>query len=228
MKKKFSPLRLALIALALVGITAARPAAAAPLAVSAFDNDAEGWTVFNDGAGPIWSASGGNPGGYIYATDLVLGSSWYFQAPTKFLGDISAAYDQTLTFDLKQSTTANQYNSVDVLLSGGGLTLVYDTAVNPATDWTPYMVLLDETAGWKKSTLSGVTPSQAEFQTVLSSLNTLRIRGEYSRNGADIGGLDNVVLNAAASGVVPEPGTLTLLALGIISGSFGFCRRRSR
>ncbi len=51
-----------------------------PLAVSTFDVDAEGWTVTGDAVSPIpnYISSGGNPGGYISATDNESGGIWYW------------------------------------------------------------------------------------------------------------------------------------------------------
>ena len=42
-----------------------------------------------------------------------------------------------------------QFNDSDVVLIGGGLTLVFDTAANPGTNWTTYQVPLLESAGWR-------------------------------------------------------------------------------
>jgi len=45
---------------------------------STFDFDGEGWTIEGDGDGPTYHSTGGNPGGYITATDLALGEYWYW------------------------------------------------------------------------------------------------------------------------------------------------------
>lgn len=127
------------------------PAHALPVAQSTFDTDDEGWTAIGDPISPIpeYFPAGGNPGGYITVTDAVTGIPWFWQAPPKFLGDISAVYGQLLTFDLKQSATDSQfaYNQ-DVILSGDGITRFFDTPYNPDMTWTSYAVPLNETAGW--------------------------------------------------------------------------------
>lgn len=166
------------------------------LVASTFDTDDEDWTVVNDAYAPVYHAEGGNPGGYISATDKGQGLYWYWRAPAKFYGDFSMAYGRTLTFDLKQSPVG-QANRDDVILTGGGIQLIYNTPYNPGADWTSYSILLHESAGWiNKATGSAAT--QAEIQTALSALSDLQIRGEYTTS-RDIGSLDNVVLGAGAT-----------------------------
>lgn len=171
---------------------------------STFDTNTEGWTIFGD-AQVEYVASGGNLGGYISATDQSTGITWFFEAPTKFLGNISAAYGQLLTFELKQSRTDNQndvntgdaiFNSniiPDIVLVKDELMLLYNFPGSPGTSWTPHSVRLDEFDGWRNDA-TGHPATQVELITVLSSLTALWIRGEY-RSGSDTGGLDNVILN---------------------------------
>ncbi|MBU6399877.1 MAG: hypothetical protein KGS61_06125 [Verrucomicrobia bacterium] len=193
-----------------------RQSVSTPLATSAFTQDDEFWTVvtladvgpYTNVLGgpftPVYHDTGGNPGGYLSQSDPD-GNTWYWEAPQKHLGDQSAAYGGTLTFDLEQSETDNQYDAADVVLIGAGLTLVYDTtpvfgvSPTPGTNWTSYRVPLTEAAGWTKDTLDGPTPTHDEFLSVLRSLSNLRIRGEY-RVGGDVGGLDNVAFTATAAG----------------------------
>jgi len=183
----------------------AREAGRPCMAQSTFDSSDDGWLVFGDaqgsGAIPDHNDSGGNPGGYISATDDAAGGVWYWDAPGKYLGDQSCAYGKELTFDLTQSATDNPFDADDVALMGETLTLVYDTAKNPGTAWTSYSVTLAEDAGWVKEGTS-TPPTQAEMEGVLSTLQALRIRGEY-RTGADTGGLDNVNLAARRAIFLP-------------------------
>ena len=99
----------------------AHATSAAPLAVSTFNTDTEGWTIFGDATGPVFEAAAGNPPGDIIATDLITGIVWFFNAPAKFLGDKSAASLQTLTFDLSQSLTDSQFNSEESCSSAPAL-----------------------------------------------------------------------------------------------------------
>lgn len=120
------------------------------LMVSSFDAHTEGWQTVGDATPATHVISGGNPGGYISATDQPTGIFWYWKAPPTFLGNLSDAYNGTLSFDLKQSSTSSQAgNQPDVILTGGNITLVYDTPYNPGTQWTSYQVDLNESAGWQ-------------------------------------------------------------------------------
>lgn len=175
---------------------------------STFDAGTEDWSAVGDVAGPVqWSAAGGNPGGYITVEDSVTGGVTYFSAPPAFLGDQTAFLGRALVFDLRQHITGspNQFQDADVVLIGGGLTLVHNFLENPPIEiWTTYTVPL-EPSSWK---LGASAPSAAEFEQVLSALTTLHIRAEY-QSGADIGDLDNAAF-------VPEP---SLVSLGLVSSA---------
>ena len=185
---------------------------------SGFDTDAEGWTIANDG-NPAYVATGGNPGGYFGATDQGSGQYWYFRAPASYLGTRSAFYGGELRYQLKQFSGFGNVSQPWVVLSGGGLTLIYDASTAPGNDWTSFTIPLNATdTGWHIvangcwiNTVStpelcdflGGTPTEAQFVSVLSSLDTLLIRGEYT-DGGDSAGLDNVELDTSIRGpVVP-------------------------
>lgn len=168
---------------------------------SSFDLDPDGWTIYDDGAGPVYYPAGGVSGGYIFGSDLGTGQYWYWNAPAKFLGDKSAYYGGSLSFHQYQTLTNNQSNRTDIVLIGGGITLNYDTPYNPGLTWTYYFVTLNEGAGWVDAA-TGNAPTQAQMQTVLTNLQTLRIRGEY-RSGADSGGMDEVLLTAPPPTATP-------------------------
>lgn len=196
---------------------------------STFDVDAEGWIAQELGGSTntmTYHATGGNPGGYLNALDIQDGRTWYWIAPSKFLGNDSQAYGGALSFDLREHGTGAQYDDIDVRLTGGGLTIAFNTPNNPAVGntWTHYSVGLVET-GWHLNDLNGAAVTQAQFQQVLASLTSLRIRGEYV-NGDDNGDLDNVIMEGPATGV-PAPGGLTLLGVGTL-GLLGWSRLARR
>lgn len=167
---------------------------------STFDSDNENWGASGDPLSTIavWQASGGMPGGHIRVTDAATGGTWYFEAPPKFRGNKCDAYDRYLRWDQYTSDTTNAQpfgGRPDVMIEGAGLTLVFDNAQNPQLTWTHYDILLREDAGWRLNDITGPVPTQAEFRAALAGITALRIRGEY-RSQADIGGLDNVILES--------------------------------
>lgn len=156
-----------------------------------------------------WLSTGGNPGGSIRLVDAVVGGVTYFQAPGVYLGDQSAAINSNLSFDLQQtiSGSPSQFDDDDVVLTGGGITVVFDLATNPNIgSWSHYEVPLSAPL-WHMSTGGGIAPTDAQFTQVLSDLSALRIRAEY-QNGPDTGYLDNVAM-------VPEPGSWAMFLLGL-------------
>lgn len=160
---------------------------------STFDASMEAWSPVND-VTLSWSATGGVTGGYLRGDDKASGQWWYYGAPLKFLGRKSAAYGRTLSFSIMQSDSAPSASTEpNVILASADTTLVYKFAEEPGTAWTPYTITLDETSGWRKTTVDGPAPTEAEFRAVLSNLTKLHIRGEFS-DSKDTGGLDDVVL----------------------------------
>lgn len=170
---------------------------------SSFDSGNEGWQVVGDAQGgsavPTHHSKGGvNNSGFISADDDVAGGTWYWSAPSEFLGDKSEFYGESLSFYLNQSSTTSQFNNNDIIIegeNGENNTLIYDfgnESSHPGINWTHYQVQLDETDNWKIQK-SGETPSQSKFKSIISNISRIWIRGEYV-TGSDTGGLDHVVL----------------------------------
>jgi Leucine-rich repeat (LRR) protein len=159
--------------------------AAVPQAVtfSTFDTNAEGWTVLGDGTNLIHVATGGNPGGFIQATDGGQGSTWYWKAPSLYYGDARDYIGKTLNFSLKQSATDSGFDDVDVILRNSNFAsiLVADIAA-PGVGFTDYEITL---------TGDNFNFTDNAFAQMLENLTSIEIRGEY-RTGADTGGLDSV------------------------------------
>jgi alkaline phosphatase D len=169
-------------------------------------------------------ATGGNPGGYISVDDLELGMTWFFLAPAKFLGNQSAAFGGSLQFDLSMAGDPNapRINQPDARLidTDSGLNLVFDASPDPSffPNWSSFTIpLVIASAGWKVGNLAGPAATDAQLLTALSSLDVLRIRGEFFSGGnpPDTGSLDNVKL--VQSSTVPEPASLLLIGAGLIA-----------
>jgi|TARA_B100001964_G_scaffold132247_1_gene146095 hypothetical protein len=161
---------------------------------STFDKGTEDWMVVGDtqSALPSYSPDGGHPGGFIYATDRAAGGVWYWRAPKRFYGDRSSYYGQHLSFELKQSSTDNQFDNNDIILTSAEEELRFNTTDNPGLQWTSYKVAFDQSEVWINKR-TGQRATKAEIYNVLAQLDGLHIRGEFIV-GDDIGSLDNVRL----------------------------------
>lgn len=168
--------------------------------VSDFSTGIDGWAFNGDVKQFRQVASDGNPGGYLEMADYATGPVCYFIAPEKFRGDKAEFYGGTLGFDLRQSKITNQVDRSDVIISGGGLTIVLDTSYNPGLDWTHYQVGLDVSSDWRIDKLSGAVATEAQIRQVLADITDMQIRGEFV-NGPDTNGLDNVVMSAGDANV---------------------------
>jgi hypothetical protein len=158
-----------------------------------FTESAEGWQVAGDaGTGdPIFSASGGHPGGSIAGTDEALGETWYFRAPASVLRQLPSAVNGTISFSLKQSGEQVSRLEDDVVIVGAAGRLSYRFTTAPGTEWTDCFVRLSEDDGWTFNWNKRAT--QAQIESVLAAPTGLDIRGEYV-TGDDEGSLDNFVL----------------------------------
>lgn len=156
------------------------------------ESDARGWSITGNGEydRPEYSSTGGNPGGYIHATDQAA-NAWYFSAPNSLITQLRVSYGQVLSYDLKQSATSDQYKAADLILQSGTTQLVLNVGNNPGVNWTSYAIKLDASLYWRNG--QGQLVSKEIFQQVLANLDHLSIRGEY-RYGDDQGGLDNLIV----------------------------------
>jgi len=198
---------------------------------STFVSNAEGWTTPNDADGTIgYSGTGGNPGGFVFGSPFIfnLGAgsiyvAFDFVAPGTYLGNRSSYYNGTLSYDIQVTSTgtANQYPEVTIANSAG-ITLYYfpTTSNQPAAApaWTTLSVTLNNALGYWKTTNSatGAAASEAQVQSVLTSLASLQIRGLY-RDANVTCRLDNVtfmpplvVTTQPTSRVVCDGATTTL------------------
>ncbi len=124
------------------------PCAQAVQITSAFTNQTEDWLVVDlpgqpaDGPYepvlrtgiPTFDNSRGAPAGHVEWTDRS-SDGYYFEAPSKFLGDRSSSYGLTLEWRLKAGLISgfSSDSPVDVILVGGGLVLIIDAFRSPAS-----------------------------------------------------------------------------------------------
>ncbi|KAG1934783.1 laminin subunit gamma-2 [Pimephales promelas] len=125
----------------------------------------------------------------------------YLFAPASYLGNKALSYSQTLTFSLRLDRGVRRPSISDVMLEGAGLKVSASLGdlrtVVPCGKKIAYTFKLDEQPGskWKPQL------SSTEFQTLLSNLTAIKIRGTFGENGR--GYLDDVSLVSAKLG----PGT---------------------
>ena len=93
-----------------------------PDIIATFDTGTDGWTIAGDVASFGWVATGGNPGGHLHWVDAVTGAISYYVASADFLGDQSAYYGGSLSYDI-DDTGSDLGGVPDVELVGNGLTL---------------------------------------------------------------------------------------------------------
>ena len=162
------------------------------------------------------------------------GFIWYFEAPDRFLGDRSDLYGGGLEFFLRDISVAGDIISGnDVILTGAGTTLTVDIGSPIPGEKTEFQLGLHAGAGWRNA-ISGLDATEAEFRTVLGSLDGVYFRGEL-RNGADQSVLDDITFQGPPTlsplygaddilGIDPVAGTNHWLT---INGATGIIERRS-
>ena len=148
--------------------------------VSTFDSGTLGWSVVSftnlttgdytvfSVASPTFNAAGGHPGGFISTTDPDNGD-FTFGAPSAFLGNHAGATH--LSWDLSH-VGAVDYQPSDVLITGGGLRLVWKSNpdIVPSAAFQTFSVSLAPSPGWTAGSPGGPLATAADFQTVLGGI----------------------------------------------------------
>jgi hypothetical protein len=192
--RRFAPVWFVVLACALA---AAQTRGGPALVSHDFTSSAQGWSISGDSrsAPPVFSASGGHPGGCITGVDEALGETWYFHAPLDVVQQLPSAIGGAISFSFKQSGTAVSLIDDDLVITGPAGRLSYRFPAGPGTSWRDYSVRLSAGEGWTWNWNAPATPAQLE--SVLKTATRLEIRGEYV-TGDDEGSLDNFVLTAAS------------------------------
>ena len=165
-----------------------------PAIRSTFNTSPEDWQVggTNTAVPPDYIPSGGSAGGYVCTSNAVGQTSCSWMAPEDYLGDRLLFYGGVLAFALQQEAPAGEPGTVQVVLSGAGLTLVIELEPLSDTGWTTYAVRLQETDAWMNEALQRPA-TQAELISVLSDLDQLIIRVDGGSTGTLVG-LDSVLM----------------------------------
>ncbi len=159
------------------------------LAQSDFQSGDEGWRIIDNGkTRPI------SENGYLSAEDEKAYATYFWSAPAKFLGDKSSAFGGALSFDLRLYENSRASAPRIVVLEGGGVKLALPKGYRrPTVFWHRYNIWFQQCAGWI-NLATGKPSTSAELLQVLSNLEGLYIRGEYSSSDDDKASLDDVVL----------------------------------
>lgn len=190
----------------------------------------DGWTIIGNKervSNPIYEPYSRNNfiNHYIYATDNHNHIStttpttptisqrdkalWYFNAPSKMLGNMGIAYGGYISFaisifagDMKQMNQDVNLVELECGRCGdnAGITLGYPMPANPIiNNMASFKIELTETANWQKITQDTTTSlSKREFIEVLSQLSGLRILGDLTQWTETVA-LDNVYISNSKS-----------------------------
>ncbi|XP_067309571.1 laminin subunit gamma-2 [Pseudorasbora parva] len=190
---------------------------------STFDNGPEGWRpasaqgLSSSQVDFRWSPTHRDL--EVISTDI---RPVYLFAPASYLGNQALSYGQTLSFSLRLDRGVRRPSVSDVQLEGSGLKVSASLGdlrtVVPCGKKLSYSFRLDEQPGskWRPQL------SSAEFQTLLSNLTAIKIRGTFGENGR--GYLDDVTLVSAKAG--PGSPAVWVQQCRCPAGYYGlFCER---
>lgn len=162
----------------------------------------DGWRGINNDGGRetlVWVGDSAGGGFISLRENQGDSATMFFAAPLKFLGDQLAALGGSLQFRIKQYPIDQPYGGPTVVLVSAGTRLAYrDDLFPPKTYWHNHEVRLDARYPWYHQGTE-IRATEQDLTRVLSSLDDLQIRGEFSNRQREETDLDDVILAA------PEP-----------------------
>lgn len=195
---------------------------AAPIVSDFDDGTRQGWTEKLPFGGTLTNpGSGGNPGGFLFATDNVPGGGGLWAvAPSSFLGDLSGfaglQWDELVY--VRGAGGSRTVESTELFITGASSTTyrLADRSPTIIGDWHTRFIAFNPSS----FILSSGSDS---FDDVIRSVTELAIEMDTSTlaNGGPESGIDNVQL------VVPEPTSMTLFGLTALGFGVGFRHRRN-
>lgn len=204
-----------------------------PFASSTFDTDDDGWSIVDFpnsmshvSPGSIlpldWNAAGGESGAYVLKRDPSEGI-YAFNAPVKYLGNLTSVAGGTLEFSLRsdrQDWTADSVVSFVGEIGGATRAVVALIQPQPTVAWTRYSIPL-VAESFLYDNRSGATLSEIDFRSVLANVAAIRINAEYGGIVVETTALDSVRLLQPSSG---EPASLSVGLFPVVTviGSVGF------
>ncbi len=182
---------------------------------STFDTDNEGWQVVDiknpSGyvATPVvdFTYVADYNAGVIYKADPTPTDSYFFSAASKFLGNQSAMFGGTLSYD--EWNYDDGVLDTGVILAGNGHSIYRTNMSGPHGAMTHYNLGLTANPDWHLDSPTGTIATNSDIQSILSNLSGMYILGDWVY-GTDTAALDNVAMSAP----VPEPATMALLGVG--------------
>lgn len=183
--------------------------------VTTFNTGLDGW---NQTSGISWQSSAGNPGGYARFTDPFNGpgNGGQMVAPNTFHGNWLTQYGATGIFSIDYRVFTPGTNTpfdMWVVITGSGGKIANSLPGNYSTafNWTTFSRSLAE-VNWDVQSGS--------WAGALSDVTELRVFMAAASSSDEITGVDNIRVAAPSAfgpAAVPEPGTLLLVAGGLVA-----------
>ncbi len=201
--------------------------------VSTFDANNNGWLladvpptahISSDPATAAlpWDPVNGLPAGSVRAGDVF--PETFISAPPAFLGDRSALFGKTISYDIYlRFADAIPYGAI--ALRGASATIYWKPDAPPPTDqWSHISVALDDSAPWRVNSENAIVfATNAQIQAVLADLRGIYLRTEW-RTGPDDTSIDNVVLGTPAPaciGDITGDGLTNSADFNVLASNFG-------